>query len=140
MKVNKELLSKKLSFLNEQISKIENMDFEEQDLLEDQDIQDLLTFRLQQAVETCIDISTHTIASLNLSRQETAKDAFLLLGEKGIIDKELASKMGKASDFRNRVVHGYNNFDYSMLFKDYKEDLGDLKTFASQILSFLENK
>ena len=138
MNVNKELLSKKLSFLNEQISKIENMDFEEQDLLEDQDIQDLLTFRMQQAVETCIDISTHIIASLNLSRQETAKDAFLLLGKENIIEKGIAGKMGKAADFRNRVVHGYNNFDYLILFKDYKEDLEDLKIFASQILSFLE--
>lgn len=140
MAVNKELLSKKISFLNEQLSKIENMDFEEKDLLEDTDIQDLLTFRLQQAVETCIDIATHIIASINTPRQETAKDAFLLLGKEGIIEENISQRMGKAADFRNRVVHGYNDFDYSILFKDYKEDLQDLKNFASQILSFLEKE
>ncbi|MDO8657430.1 MAG: DUF86 domain-containing protein [Candidatus Levybacteria bacterium] len=138
MAIDKELLSKKLSFLKEQISKIDNMNFSETELEENKDIQDLLTFRLQQAVETSIDISTHIIASLNLKRQETSRDAFSLLGQEKIIGKDLAGKMGQAADFRNRVVHGYNNFDFSILFKDYKEDLGDLKNFGVQILAFLE--
>lgn len=140
MAVDKELLSKKLNFLNEQIAKIENMDFSALELAENTDIQDLLTFRLQQAVETSIDIATHIIASLNLKRQETSRDAFSLLGNEGIIGKDLADKMGQAADFRNRVVHGYNNFDFSILFKDYKEDLEDLKNFGGQIIQFLESR
>jgi len=140
MAVKRDLLTKKLDFLSGQIDKIENMSFDEQTLFEDVDIQDLLTFRLQQAVETCIDIATHLIAGLKLPRKETAKDAFLLLGKERIIDKKLALKLGKAADFRNRVVHGYNDFDFSLLFKDYKEDLLDLKNFGGYILSFLEKK
>lgn len=138
MPINKDLVTKKLDFLNEEINRIASMDFDEEILLERVDIQDLLTFRLQQAVETCIDIATHLIAGLNLPRKETAKDAFLLLGKEKIIDKELANKMGKAANFRNRVVHGYNNFDFSILFKDYKEDLKDLNNFGTQTLRFLE--
>lgn len=86
------------------------MELDEDVLVTNADIQDLLTFRLQQAVETGIDIATHLIAGLNLPRRETAKDAFLLLGQENIIDQELVKHLGKAADFRNRVVHGYDDF------------------------------
>ncbi|MBI2597408.1 DUF86 domain-containing protein [Candidatus Daviesbacteria bacterium] len=138
MPVNKSLIAKKLDFLNEQTQKIENMDFSEETFVENPDIHDLVVFRLQQGVETCIDIAAHTIAGLNVSEKETAKDAFSFLGEKGIISKELAFEMGQAADFRNRVVHGYNDFDFHLLFKDYKEDLKDLRQFGAEILKYLE--
>lgn len=139
MPVNKALVSKKLDFLNEQISKIENMDFNEESFVEDADIHDLLVFRLQQAVETCIDIATHLIAGLDVTQKETAKDAFEFLGAKRIITKEVSFKMGQAADFRNRAVHGYNDFDFKVLFKDYKKDLKDLHQFGVQILKYLES-
>lgn len=140
MPISKTLLYKKLDFLNEQLTKIEQMNFDKDLFVENVDLQDLLTFRLQQAVETCIDIAAHVIAGLNLPRKETAKDAFLLLGEKKIIDRELSLKMGRASDFRNRVVHGYNDFDFSLLFKDYKDDVSDLRNFGAEVLAFLHKK
>ncbi len=138
MPISKTLLAKKLDFLNLQLTKIERMELDEEALVSSADIQDLLTFRLQQAVETGIDIATHIIAGLSLSRKETAKDAFLLLGTENIIDKELAGHLGKAADFRNRVVHGYNDFDFRLLFRDYKDDVKDLRNFGAQMIAFLE--
>ena len=140
MPVDKNLVGKKLDFLNQFLVSIENMDFDEDAFVKSSDIHDLVVFRLQQSVETCIDIATMIISQLNLPRKETAKDAFLLLGENGVIDNDLGKKMGKAADFRNRVVHGYNDFDYKLLYKDYKKDLTDLRNFGSQILAFLEKK
>lgn len=138
MPIDKELIKKKLSFLDSSLSKIERMEFDENEFVENADIHDLITFRLQQSVETCIDIATHIIASLSLERKERAKDAFLLLGKEKIIEEDLALNMGKAADFRNRVVHGYNDFDFSLLFKDYKKDVADLREFGNQILECLE--
>lgn len=138
MPINKPLVTKKLDFLNNYLHKIESMDFSEEAFIEDADIHDLVVFRVQQAVETCIDIAAHIIAGLDAPQKETAKDAFRFLGEKGIIDKELALKMGQAADFRNRAVHGYNDFDFKLLFKDYKEDLKDLRRFGAEIVKYLE--
>jgi len=90
--INKTILAKKLDFLNENLAKIENMDFAEDEFVGQADIHDLLTFRLQQSVETCIDVAVHVIAELNLPRKETAKDAFLLLGEQNIISRDLGLK------------------------------------------------
>ena len=114
------------------------MDFNQTEFIEDTDIHDLVTFRLQQSVETIIDIASHIIAESDLPRKETAKDAILLIGKEGIIDKKLAQKLATATDFRNRVVHGYNDFDYSLLFTDYKDNIADLRKFAAQILKFTE--
>lgn len=139
MPISKSLVSKKLDFLNDQIRKIENMSFDEETFVGNVDIHDVVVFRLQQAVETSIDIATHIIAGLDVPQKETAKDAFIFLGGKGAISKDLASKMGKAADFRNRVVHGYNDFDFRILFKDYKEDLKDLRQFGAEILKYLES-
>lgn len=139
MAINKQLIEKKLAALKDYLSQVENMDFRQKQLLEDRDIQDLLVFRLQQAVEVCIDIATHIIAGLDIPRKETAKDAFILLGDKKIISRELASQIGKAVDFRNIVVYHYDNgFDFRRLFKDYKDDLNDLRQFAKEIFDFLE--
>ena len=139
MPVKKSLIAKKLDFLNEQIQKLKNMDFSEEAFVENPDIHDLVVFRLQQGVETCIDIAAHIIAGLNVSEKETAKDAFIFLGEKEVISKELASKMGQAADFRNRVVHGYNDFDFRILFKDYKKDIKDLSQFGAEVLKYLDS-
>ena len=138
MPINKTLILKKLDFLTSQISSIERMDFNQTEFIEDTDIHDLVTFRLQQSVETIIDIASHIIAESDLPRKETAKDAILLIGKEGIIDKKLAQKLATATDFRNRVVHGYNDFDYSLLFTDYKDNIADLRKFAAQILKFTE--
>lgn len=138
MTVDKALIGKKLDVLNRHLTAVERMEFDEESFIGNVDIHDLVTFRLQQAVETCIDIATHLVATLNIPRKETAKDAFLLLGQQGIVNKELAEKMGKAADFRNRVVHGYNDFDYRLLFKDYKEDVKDLRNFGGEILKFIK--
>ncbi|KKP91868.1 MAG: hypothetical protein UR98_C0038G0002 [Parcubacteria group bacterium GW2011_GWA1_36_12] len=138
MPINKALILKKLDFLTSQISSIERMDFNQTEFIEDTDIHDLVTFRLQQSVETIIDIASHIIAESDLPRKETAKDAILLIGKEGIIDKKLAQKLATATDFRNRVVHGYNDFDYSLLFTDYKDNIADLRKFAAQILKFTE--
>lgn len=139
MPVNRDLISKKLDFLNEQVYKIESMNFDEPAFIKNVDIHDLVVFRLQQAVETCIDIAVHIIAGLNVSQKETARDAFKFLGEKKIIDKGLSIKMGKAADFRNRVVHGYNDFDFKLLYKDYQNNLADLRQFGGEILKYLES-
>ena len=95
MAIDRQLVSEKLKFLDRQLTKIEYMEFDLEDLQSNTDIQDLVTFRLQQSVETCIDIATHIVSALNIPRKETAKDAFLVLGKEGIIDKKLVARMGK---------------------------------------------
>ena len=140
MAIDKAVIEKKLSILADYIRQIENMDFDQTSLSENIDIQQLLSFRLQQAIETAIDIVTHIIAGLLLLRQETAKDAFEILEKEKIITPNLAKNMVLASGLRNIVVHGYQKIDFKRLFYDYKDDLADFRLFAKQIYEFLNKK
>jgi len=129
-----------LDYLQDSINRIERMDLTIDMILGDEDIQDLIDRRMQKTVETCIGIATHLIAALKLSRQETAGDAFELLGRENIINKSLARKMGGASGLRNVIVHGYREMDYRLAYTDLDDKLNDLREFAKQIYEFLEKQ
>lgn len=139
MPIDKQLILEKLSKIDEYVERIKNMHFGEDQFLKSVDYQDLITFRLQQAVEISIDIATHLIAALNLEKPETARSSFEVLAKHQIINEELAKNLSSAVSFRNLAVHGYEKFDFRQLFYDYKDDLKDLKQFIKRIIAFLDS-
>ena len=116
------------------------MDFSQDEFFGSRDIQDLIVFRLMQAVEVSIDIATHIVAGMDLPRRETAGDIFELLGERKIISKRAAKTMIKATGFRNILAHEYKKprFDVKQVLKDYKTDVRDLKLFMAEVMELLE--
>lgn len=120
MSIDKTLIEEKLLRLDQYLKRIEDMHFSEEEFFRSIDYQDLLTFRLQQAVETAIDITTHVISALALKKPETARSSFEVLASHKIITKDLSEKMMLAVSFRNIVVHGYEEFDFKQLFHDYQ--------------------
>lgn len=136
MPIDKNLVQEKLQKINEYLKRIENMNFSEDQFLENVDYQDLLTFRLQQAIEISVEIATHIISSLELEKPETARSSFEVLSKHKIISDELAKKMMLAVSFRNIVVHKYEDFDFSQVFRDYKEDIDCLKNFVGGIIKY----
>jgi len=137
MAVDKNLIQEKLQKIDQYIKRIEAMDFSEDQFLKNVDYQDLLTFRLQQAVEVSIEIATHLISSLALEKPETARSSFEVLAKNKIISDDLAQKMMLAVSFRNIVVHKYEEFDFKQVFRDYKEDVDCLKNFVAEIINYL---
>ena len=137
MPIDKNLVQEKLQKIKEYLKRIEVMNFNEDQFLENIDYQDLLIFRLQQAVEISIEIATHIISSLELEKPETARSSFEVLSKHKIISGELANKMMLAVSFRNIVVHKYEDFDFSQFFRDYKEDIECLNNFIGEIIKYL---
>jgi len=62
-------------------------------------------------IEAAMNIANHFCARLLDKAPQTYSDAFLLLGEKKIIDSELAIRLAKMAKFRNLLVHGYAEID-----------------------------
>lgn len=140
MAIDRNIITAKLDELKTAIRKIENMDLTLEIILEDEDIQDLVDRRMQMAIESCIDIATHLTAGLELPRKEYASDIFLLLGKNDILSKDIARKMAGATGLRNILVHEYADVDYKLAYSDLKDKLKDLKTFAREVLGFLEKQ
>jgi len=137
MPVEREIVIKLIDELKDYISDIENMDFDEGDLVDDRDTQHLLNHRLHTAVEICIDIAMHIASAREFPGRSKAADVIFLLGKEKIISLELAEKFQKAPSLRNILVHGYDEIDYRMLYRDYKNDLEEIKQFAAEINLFL---
>lgn len=140
MLLDKTLVEKKLNLLKHEINKIENMDITLERILDDEDVQDMLDRRMERAIESCIDVSTHLAAGLELPRQEYAADIFLILGKKKIISPEVAEKFTSVVGFRNILVHEYVDIDYKLAYSSLADKLKDLKQFAREVLEFLERK
>ncbi|OGG02138.1 hypothetical protein A2W14_02755 [Candidatus Gottesmanbacteria bacterium RBG_16_37_8] len=139
MPINKTIILDLLEKLQEYLFDLENMNFTLDELEENRDIQHLINHRLHTAVEICIDIAMHIASALELPGRDSAIDVILLLGKKGIINKKLAEEFQKAPKLRNLLIHGYARVDYRLLFKDYHQDISQMKEFALQIKKYIES-
>lgn len=121
------------------IGRIEDLDFSEEKFYEESLLQDALVFRLTQAVEAAIDVGTHLVSALEIARTETARDVFEELAKNKILSKDTAEAMGKAVGFRNLAVHEYDeeSFDIREVYRDYKNDIVDLRRFITEVMEYL---
>ncbi len=140
MPIKKEVVAEKIIKIRTLIDRIENMDLTEELFDEDVDIQDLLVFRLEQTVEQAIDIATHVVSALDLPRPGTLKELFGTLGKKKVLTVKTSKAMEKAVGFRNMAVHEYEDvkFDIKKVYRDYKDDILEMKKFCAEVVSFLE--
>lgn len=86
---------------------------------------------LQVAVEACIDVAYHVVADRGWTPPDTARAAFLVLATHGIIDPELAERLGAAAGLRNVLVHDYVAVDLELLARAVRQDLDDLRRFGA---------
>ena len=138
MAVDRTTIDQLLRQLNDYLDRIERMEFTLAELEENRDIQDLISRRLQVAVEIAIDIAMHLASGLNLPAKDSAADVFELLRQEKILPGSTGEKMKEAARFRNLLVHGYARIDYQLVFKDSRNDLNDLRSFAQAVVKFLE--
>jgi uncharacterized protein YutE (UPF0331/DUF86 family) len=95
---------------------------------------------LQVAIEVCIDVAYHVIADRGWAPPDRAADAFELLAARGMLDADLASRLGRAVGLRNVLVHEYVKVDLERLVGVIRDGLGDLRAFAARAASWLEEE
>ena len=94
-------------------------------------------FRFLLAIEVCVDIGRHIIASEGLSAPDTYADVFTSLADGGVIPATGVDSLRSMARFRNRLVHLYDETDGAEVVKALQHDLGDLDLFRRQIAEFL---
>jgi uncharacterized protein YutE (UPF0331/DUF86 family) len=85
------------------------------------------------AIESCIDVANHVIASENYRFPRDNADSFIVLGEHGVLDPVFAEQLGAMARFRNRLVHLYAEIDDRRVSGYLHESLRDLERFAETI-------
>lgn len=137
MVVDRLTLVRLLDKLKHELNKLERMEFDLEDILADEDIQDMVDRRMQIAIEACIDIAVNVASAMQIPRKEEAADVFRELARGKVINKDLAERMAKATGFRNVLVHEYVDIDYREVYKNKTTGLEDLREFAKQVVDYL---
>lgn len=108
-----------------------------EELLNDIDAQDVITLNLARAVQLCVDIALHILASSDQLVPQTMADAFTSLAEEGVISADLADKMRKSVGFRNIAIHQYEKINWSIVYSIATDRIGDFKAYARAISALL---
>lgn len=95
-------------------------------------------YYLQVAIETCINMAHHLIATERLRAPQDYKDTFAVLNEAGIIPAECARTMRELAGLRNLLVHLYWEVDDRMVYAGIRTELDDFETFVGHIVAHLD--
>lgn len=85
------------------------------------------------AIETCIDIANHIIASERYRVPNDNADSLVVLIEQGILDEAKRDNLQAMARFRNRLVHLYAEVDDGRVYDYLQESLADLDDYARAI-------
>ena len=87
---DKDILMAKASSVKRHVKRIEEKcNIDRKEFLSDIDIQEIVMFNLQMAVQNCIDIAAHIISEEGFGIPGSTSEMFYLLAENSYIDDQL---------------------------------------------------
>ena len=136
--MDREVIEQKLESLRRCIQRVADKCPPGPETLErDPDLQDIITLNLTRAVQLCVDIGAHVIASTEAPPPDTMGLTFDALAQTGIIHENLAMRLKNAVGFRNIAVHNYDEIDWAIVHIIARHHLVDFVEFAKVIASRL---
>lgn len=94
---------------------------------------DLSLFYLFLAIQECIDLAAHWVADEGWGEPDDAGSAFDVLGDRQVIDREVATALRAAVGLRNRIAHGYALVDYGRVHREAQGGIPALRSFLVAI-------
>lgn len=101
--------------------------------LEDYTKQDSIILNIQRACECSIDIAIHIISEKNLRIPQTSKEAFEILQDNKIINKDLANKMKYMVEFRNVALHNYQEINSNVVISVIENKISNFNEYIYAI-------
>lgn len=106
--VNRSIVLRKISRIRYYLSRIkEHSHISLQEFLNDVNTQDIILHNLQLGIQGCIDLGSHIISDEGWGIAGSFSEIFYLLGDKGVIHRDLSEKMITMVGFRNIIIHEY---------------------------------
>lgn len=95
-----------------------------------------LKYRFITALETLVTIAQHLCASEAWGPPDSNAASVRLLGRHGVVEADLADRLGSAVGFRNLLVHQYHEVDDDLVVA-HLDDVGDLSQFVREASAWL---
>jgi len=139
--VDTNLVAAKLRELAERIERVrKHCPSAAADLAADLDALDLVSFNLMLAVQACADLASHLISDEDWPPAGTYAEAFQRLHEHGVLSRDTAAILGRATGLRNVVAHGYAEVDPELIHGAAVHGLGDLERFSREVSAWVEGR
>ena len=90
-------------------------------------------YHLVIAIECCIDIANHIIASENYRFPRDNADSFAVLVEQAVLSADSREPLRAMARFRNRLVHLYWDVDDEKVHEYLRDGLVDIERFGNAI-------
>ena len=137
--VDKQLIQKLLSKLNFYVSELKKKKTVPLEVfLCNYDIQAVVERRMQESIETCIDIGNHIISDEKFRPAQTYREIFFVLKENKIISPNICNKLADLASFRNILVHDYTELDYKIVYTKLKNSISIFEQFIKNILKLVK--
>ncbi len=137
--IDERVILEKLESLRRCVQRIGAKRPAQQELLfDDWDRQDILTLNLTRAVQLCVDIAAHLIASSEVRPPDTMAGAFEAMHCAGMLSAALTDRMKGAVGFRNVAIHNYREINWKIVYRICHEHLDDFRAFARAVLQVIE--
>ena len=132
--VNTDLIIAKAAAVKKHLSRIKSKaDVDLETFLSDIDIQEIVLFNLQMAIQSCIDIAAHIISDENMDVAASNNEMFYILEENAFITPDLTEKMVQAISLYNLIIYEFDKIDLKKVLNVAKKDIKDLSNFIDAI-------
>lgn len=139
--MDRELIEEKLESLRRCVQRVhEKTPATAERLMQDPDLQDIISINLARAVQLSVDIAMHILADAREAAPHTMAGAFDGLNAAGLLDEETAIRMKKAVGFRNIAVHAYEKIDWAIVHSICSERLGDFEHFVAAVVQVINRE
>lgn len=102
------------------------------------DASDAVILHLWQATQIVIDLAMSVAVDRDAGAPATYADAFVRLGERGVLGEDLARRLVRATGFRNVLVHAYEDLDMERVREAAIKGPPDLRAFLAALRDHLE--
>lgn len=103
------------------------------ELLADDDLLAAVKYRFIIAIEVCIDVGRHVIASEGLRAPLDYADVFTVLADASLLDRSTSADLRDTARFRNLLVHGYARVDDARVVDILRERVDDLAAYRTTL-------
>jgi uncharacterized protein YutE (UPF0331/DUF86 family) len=76
---------------------------------------------LQELIEAALDLNMHLLAQTAQKLPDDYYQSFILLGNQGILPKDLAAALAPSAGLRNRLVHEYEAIDDTVVIEAVRQ-------------------
>jgi uncharacterized protein YutE (UPF0331/DUF86 family) len=132
--IDRDLILAKATTVDKHVNRVKDkVGMGKETFLHDMDLQEIVMFNLQTAIQNCIDIAAHIISEEGFGVPGSTSEMFYKLQENGFLNAELTEKMVNAVGFRNLLVHEYTKIDMEQVYETAQKDITDLTEYLKAI-------